>query len=98
MPDQVTPTQNTIGTTAVPFHTHGGADGPLIPVAHISGNPVSSQPYVVLADATTVTLNASSGNIFYISAGGNRTLAIPTQPVLGKKIIIVHFANGGNRT
>ena len=53
---------------------------------------------VTLTDAANVTLDALAGDVFYLSAGGNRTLLAPTNPVDGRAIIIRHYANGGART
>jgi len=53
---------------------------------------------VTLTDGATPALNAGQGTIFYLSAGGNRTIAVPTNPSTGKKIIIRHYASGGART
>jgi hypothetical protein len=58
----------------------------------------NNERVVTLVDGTTPALNASQGSIFYLSAGGNRTIAIPTNPSPCKKIIIRHYANGGART
>jgi len=51
-----------------------------------------------LSDGATPALDASLGHIFTLSAGGNRTIAIPSNPTAGQKIIIRHYANGGART
>jgi hypothetical protein len=53
---------------------------------------------VALSDGATPALDASLGNIFYLDAGGNRTIAVPSNAVNGQKIIIRHFANGAART
>lgn len=60
------------------------------------GSIVSNQ--FTLTDAATVTIDASKGNSFYLAAGGDRTLAIPTNPTQGQTIILDHFASGGART
>lgn len=52
----------------------------------------------VLSDGATPALNAALGNIFTLSAAGNRTIAVPTNGVTGQKIIIAHTASGGART
>ena len=61
------------------------------------GNALSTK-VVTLADGATPALDASLGNIFYLSAGGDRTIAIPSNPTSGQKFIIRHYANGGART
>lgn len=53
---------------------------------------------VTLTDGATPALDASLGNQFYLAAGGNRTIAVPSNPAAGQKIVIRHFASGGART
>jgi hypothetical protein len=53
---------------------------------------------VTLVDGATVPLNASQGNVFRLTALGNRTLLVPSNPTAGQRIVIVHFASGGART
>jgi hypothetical protein len=53
---------------------------------------------VALTDGATPALDASLGGVFTLSAAGDRTIAVPTNPTDGKKIIIVHHASGGART
>lgn len=53
---------------------------------------------VTLTDGATPALDASLGNIFRLSAGGNRTIAVPSNPQTGQKIVIVHYASGADRT
>lgn len=53
----------------------------------------------VLSDAVTVTLDASTpATLFTLAAAGDRTLAVPTNPTAGRRIIIRHLASGGART
>lgn len=65
-------------------------------------NYVYARPLIedssALVDGATPALNASLGNIFTLSAAGDRTIAVPTNPVTGQKIVIRHFASGGART
>jgi hypothetical protein len=42
---------------------------------------------VALTDAATITTDASLGNTFTVTLGGNRTIANPTNPIAGQKII-----------
>lgn len=51
-----------------------------------------------LTDGATVALDASLGNHFRLSAGGNRTILAPTNATSRQKIIIEHVASGGART
>lgn len=53
---------------------------------------------VTLSDAATVALDASLGNLFTLSAAGNRTISAPSNPSTGQKIVIRHFASGAART
>lgn len=53
---------------------------------------------VELTDGATPALDASLGNIFYLVAAGNRTIAVPSNAHAGQKIIIQHYASGGART
>ena len=53
---------------------------------------------VTLSDGATPALDASLGNVFRLAAAGNRTIAVPSNPTAGQKIIIQHFASGGART
>jgi hypothetical protein len=55
-------------------------------------------PVVALVDGPTPPLDASLGNIFTLSAVGDRTIAVPTNPLSGQKIVIRHFASGAPRT
>lgn len=65
--------------------------------------PVRSKgpAFITLTDAATVTLDASAGNFFRLTIGGNRTLANPTGTGIcdGTKIIIRVTQDGtGGRT
>lgn len=53
---------------------------------------------VTLSDGATPALDASLGNTFLLTAAGDRTIAVPTNPISGQKITIVHKASGGART
>ena len=53
---------------------------------------------VTLSDGATPALDASLGNTFLLTAAGDRTIAVPTNPTSGQKITIVHKASGGART
>lgn len=54
---------------------------------------------VALTDAATIAINASLGNTFTVTLGGNRTLGTPTNPVSGQKIIVRVTQDGtGGRT
>jgi hypothetical protein len=56
---------------------------------------------VTLADGITVPLDAAKGNVFALTAAGDRTILAPSNaPALGttQKMIIRHLASGGART
>jgi len=53
---------------------------------------------VTLSDGATPALNAALGNTFVLTAAGDRTIAVPSNPVAGQKITIIHIASGGART
>jgi hypothetical protein len=53
---------------------------------------------VALSDGATPALDASLGNVFTLTAAGDRTIAVPTNPTSGQKIVIRHLASGGART
>lgn len=54
---------------------------------------------VPLTDAATINIEASLGNLFRVTLGGNRTLANPTNPIAGQKMIFEIKQDGtGNRT
>lgn len=82
---------------------------PKAPTAAIGDNDTSiattafvkavRETVVALVDGATPALDASLGTVFTLSAGGNRTIAVPTNPRDGQKIIIRHQAGAGsNRT
>lgn len=53
---------------------------------------------VTLTDGATPALDASLGKVFRLTAAGNRTIAVPSNPTDGQAIIIEHTASGGSRT
>jgi hypothetical protein len=53
---------------------------------------------VTLTDGATPALDAALGTEFRLVAAGDRTIAIPTHPRAGQKIVIQHLASGGIRT
>ena len=59
-------------------------------------NPTAAA--VTLTDTATVPLDASIGKLFRLTATGNRTIDIPTNPSTGRGIIIAHTASGADRT
>lgn len=54
---------------------------------------------VTLTDAATISIDASAGNVFRITLGGNRTMGNPTNPVDGQKLVMLIKQDGtGSRT
>jgi hypothetical protein len=52
-----------------------------------------------LTDAATITVDASQGNDFYVTLGGNRAIAAPLNPADGQNIIFELIQDGtGSRT
>lgn len=53
---------------------------------------------VTLTDGASVSLDASLGNHFKLTAAGDRTINAPTNETSGQRIIIEHVASGADRT
>lgn len=53
---------------------------------------------VTLTDGATVSLDASAGRVFRLTAAGNRTISVPTNAADGRMIVIAHKASGADRT
>lgn len=65
----------------------------------IAMSAASFSPAVTtLTDGATPALDASTGNVFKLTAAGNRTIAIPTNATTGQKIVIAHTASAADRT
>jgi hypothetical protein len=68
-------------------------------IAWLPGSSTSAVTPVVatLADAATTTIDATGGNVFEWTLGGNHTLAAPANPVSGQAILIdiAQPASGG---
>ena len=62
-------------------------------------NATTPPPPVVaqLADSSVITTDARQANLFRVSLAGNRTLAAPTNPVDGQRIVWEITASGGQR-
>jgi hypothetical protein len=61
-----------------------GADGD-VEWSTVSGG---SPTVVALTDASTITIDASLGDVFTVTLGGDRTIAAPTNSTDGKKITL----------
>ena len=56
-------------------------------------------PTVIALDSTAApALNAALGTVFYLAATCSDTIAVPTNPVAGQKIVIQHYASQAART
>jgi hypothetical protein len=64
----------------------------------VASKNVLGEAVVALTDAASVSLDASLGSVFTLSAGGNRTILAPSNPTNGQKIVIRHLASGADRT
>lgn len=80
-----------VGTTGYTL-TSGGAAA--LPAYVATGAPV----VFALSDGATPALDASKGTVFTLAAGGDRTIAVPSNATSGQKIILAHNASGGART
>ena len=58
----------------------------------------ATKTVVILTDVATPALDASAVSVFQLTAGGNRTIAVPSNASNGQKIIIRHTASGADRT
>ncbi|CAB4177312.1 hypothetical protein UFOVP998_10 [uncultured Caudovirales phage] len=61
-------------------------------------NPSFISGSVTLTDGATPALNAALGDTFTLTAAGDRTIAVPSNPSADQKITIRHLASGGART
>jgi hypothetical protein len=83
--------------------THKGAASGYAPLNASSKVPAANLPVtlppVPLTDAATIATDASLGNHFRVTLGGNRTLGNPTNPTDGQKILWELIQDGtGTRT
>jgi hypothetical protein len=65
----------------------------------IAASKVLPPAPMALTDGATVAIDVASRATYYrLVAAGDRTLAQPTNPFGGQKIVIMHVASGGART
>ena len=80
------------------YQTYSGFQGKS---GFVQGAWIVDAPAVALVDGATVPLDAMAGNVFHLTAAGNRTILAPTNTPLGsntRRMIIRHEASGGDRT
>jgi hypothetical protein len=65
-------------------------------IGPVESIPVANSP-VALVDAPTIATDASKGNVFRVTLGGNRTLGVPTNPSDAQKVVweIIQDGVGG---
>jgi hypothetical protein len=78
----------------IPSHTHAAGD-----VTSGVFAPARTASVTALTDAATIATDASLGNYFRVTLGGNRTLGNPSNPTNGQKAIWEIVQDGtGSRT
>ncbi len=87
-----------IATTRGESNTATTIASAALPIAGGTMTGALMEGVVTLSDGATVALDASLGNLFYLAAGGNRTILAPTNETTGQRIMIRHYASGANRT
>lgn len=75
-------------------------DGPgTFPAAARQPPAVAQRKPLALTDGATITIDASRGDDFRVTLGGNRTMAAPTNPTDGQRVTILVSQDGtGSRT
>jgi len=111
--DQIDGALEDVAEVTVALTTHGvviasAADGVKSTAVGTAGQVLTSNGagvdptfqggVVALTDGATPALDASLGSVFTLAAAGDRTIAVPSNPTNGQKIIIRHLASGGART
>ena len=92
------------GSGSLVFANSATLDSPTInTLMTVNGSSVfnkqMSSPFVTLTDGSTINIDASQGNMFKVTLGGNRTVAAPTNQADGQSINIHIKQDGtGNRT
>lgn len=74
-------------------HAHRGDSS-----VHSHPEPVVRFAPVTLTDGATITTDATRGDYFRVTLGGNRTLAVPADRTDGQRIFIEALASGAQRT
>lgn len=75
------------------------AGAPITTLGAITAGRAMNSGVVALTDAATITTDAALGNTFTVTLAGNRTMAAPTNPTNGQRIIYRIKQDGsGSRT
>lgn len=89
---QVSSAEKTAGT-ATGIRQFSPADVKGMVKTHAPNAPIA------LTDGATINIDASMGEHFHVTLGGNRTFAAPTNPVDGRKMLLEITQDGtGSRT
>lgn len=85
-----------LSDSRAPTGTAGGALNGTYPNPNVDVVP---WPPVTLTDAATIAVDASLGNLFFVTLGGNRTMGAPSNPTHGQRIVFEIKQDGtGGRT
>lgn len=77
------------------YHAHTGYDGS----SKLDLQKQTRFKRILLVDMSTIPVDATMGNHFYVTLGGNRTLSNPTGAAPGQKITFELIQDGtGSRT
>lgn len=91
-------TSHITGSDIIPDAVAGGNSGLMSGADKARLDGIVPSQVITLTDGATPALDAALGNHFRLTAAGNRTIAVPTNPTDGQKIIIEHIASGADRT
>ncbi|MCK9327636.1 MAG: hypothetical protein M0P69_19230 [Bacteroidales bacterium] len=91
-------TSHVTGSDIIPDAVAGGNSGLMSGADKARLDGIVPSQVITLTDGATPALDAALGNHFRLTAAGNRTIAVPTNPTEGQKIIIEHIASGADRT
>jgi hypothetical protein len=82
------------------IHEHNGRNSRLVDILANRRDikDVATRQVVTLTDTATITTNASLGDIFTVTFGGNRTLSNPTNSIDGQRCVwIITQGSGGSK-